>query len=174
MPLKDIMKTVTKEKTIAKVLTKALAKAMATTICSCLLLLPLSNTFAKNANDNPAEKFLEQQPSTQSLECGDPVIAGREAVKETVGPLYANGADQPQLQTAANQVDRLITDATYCRIALQSGPEPKNHDTIGEWSSLHQWLNRLADMLLRSASEAGHVGWRDEYTLFAEIYEFEP
>jgi len=161
-------------------------RAMTKTLIFCFLLLPLWATFAGESDadsedplnhasqDNSPGYLEDREKSSQGLDCNDPVNSARATIKETVGPLYAKGADLPQLKTTANQIDRFITDATYCRVALQSGPRKVSSAIIGEWSSLQQWLNRLANTFHLSASEAGHVGWRDEYTLFAEIYEFEP
>lgn len=133
-------------------------------------LLFLSPAVAEQTT-NPSD---EGQSAVQSFDCKDPVSGAQRAVKDTVGPLYANGADQVQLESAANQLDRFITDATYCRIALQSSAQRADPAIIGEWLSLHQWLNRLADTFARSASDSTYTKWKDEYTLFAEVYEFEP
>lgn len=110
----------------------------------------------------------------ESLDCADPVNAARSAIKQTLGPLYANGADQPKLKSAGRQIDQYIADATYCRMTLQSGAVAASQSTIGEWLSLQQWLNRMADTVANSAANIDDNRWRDEYTLFAEIYEFEP
>lgn len=133
----------------------------------CFFLLALPVTAAET------EDKLEQQ-NTTSINCEDPVNAARQEIKDTVGPLYANGAAQPELQIAANRIDKFITSATYCRMALQSGSGRAKPETIGEWISLQQWLNRLADTFSRSASDSEYTNWKDEYTLFAEVYEFEP
>ena len=101
-------------------------------------------------------------------------ILSKSAIKETLGPLYANGADLPQLKTAADRVGKFVTDATYCRLSLQSGARDVTRETVAEWSSLHQWLNRLVDMLETSVHQSDSEIWKDEYLLFAEVYEFEP
>ena len=108
------------------------------------------------------------------LDCADPVNSGRHVVKETVGPIYVSGADDSQLKTAAAAMDSFVTGAAYCQMELQSRPEKVSGDLIAEWRSLNQWLNRLADRLDSSVMDPNNLGWRDEYSLFAEVYEFEP
>ena len=108
------------------------------------------------------------------LDCADPVNSGRHVVKETVGPIYVSGADDSQLKTAAAAMDSFVTGAAYCQMELQSRPEKVSSDLIAEWRSLNQWLNRLADRLDHSVIDPSNLGWRDEYSLFAEVYEFEP
>ena len=114
----------------------------------------------------------DNEPS--KLDCADPVNSGRLVVKETVGPMYVSGADDSQLKTAAAAMDSFVTGAAYCQMELQSRPERVSSDLIAEWRSLNQWLNRLADRLDSGVTNPKDLGWRDEYSLFAEIYEFEP
>ncbi|MEM7466202.1 MAG: hypothetical protein AAF387_04890 [Pseudomonadota bacterium] len=109
-----------------------------------------------------------------NLDCADPVNSGRMAVKKTVGPLFANGADQAQLETAATALDKLVTGAAYCQIELQSSTKKVSGIVIAEWRSLNQWFNRLADTFSLSVAKPSEPKWRDEYILFAEVYEFEP
>lgn len=109
-----------------------------------------------------------------ALDCADPVESGRRTIKSTLGGLYMNGADAGQIKNASITLDDLVTNATYCQVKLQSQTERADQMLIAEWRSLHQWLNRIADTLHISVSNPTETRWRDEYTLFAEVYEFTP
>ncbi|MGR8949612.1 MAG: hypothetical protein ACU84Q_16335 [Gammaproteobacteria bacterium] len=138
-----------------------LNKLLTIAICA-LAALPLSATAAQA--DEGATK----------LDCADPVNSGRRVVKNTIGPMYLNGANDSQLKTAATSIDAFVTGATYCQMELQSRPERVSGELIAEWRSLNQWLHRLADTLSFTLTDPLDLRWRNEYTLFAEIYEFEP
>lgn len=137
--------------------------------CSIFMLPVIANTTV-DSTDSSAE----QHEGSHLVNCEDPVNSARQEIKDAVGPLYANGAAQSELELVANRIDKFITSATYCRMTLQSASQRAKPETIGEWISLQQWLNRLADTFARSASDSEYTNWKDEYTLFAEIYEFEP
>lgn len=120
--------------------------------------------------------FAESTETDQfsSLDCEHPVESGRRTVKSALGDLYLNGANAGEIKSASAALDGLVTNATYCQVKLQSQLEPPDRTLIAEWRSLHQWLNRIADTLQISVSDPQETRWRDEYTLFAEIYEFAP
>ena len=109
-----------------------------------------------------------------ALDCNDPVASGRRTIKGALGNLYANGANAGEISNASVTLDGLVTNATYCQVFLQSQAERADRMLIAEWRSLHQWLNRIADTLHMSTSDPSETRWRDEYSLFAEVYEFKP
>lgn len=97
-------------------------------------------------------------------------------VKAILGPSYASAPDSATLAANHGELERLLLEAGHCSASARS------HDTqvadrqrnIMEWHSVNQWLNRLVGVMALNTRGDMSSDWRDEYTLFAEIYEFEP
>ncbi|MEQ8662579.1 MAG: hypothetical protein RLW62_17340 [Gammaproteobacteria bacterium] len=97
-------------------------------------------------------------------------------IKALLGPHYASGGDAATLTSSFRELEVLLLDIGHCRAVVQSGerPDAERQAHIGEWHSLNQWLYRLVNFVGLNARGDDSVSWRDEYALFAEVYEFEP
>ena len=122
----------------------------------------------------PIAPIMAEDGLEGALDCADPVESGRRTIKDALGILYNDGANAGEIKNASRTLDGLVTNSTYCQVFLQSQPEHADRMLIAEWRSLHQWLNRIADTLHASVSNPSETRWRDEYSLFAEVYEFTP
>ncbi|MEX2479587.1 MAG: hypothetical protein WD928_01885 [Gammaproteobacteria bacterium] len=97
-------------------------------------------------------------------------------IKTVLGPRYGAAEDLEALSGSFRELEILLLEIGHCRAAAQSGEVPDAHrqEHVAEWHSLNQWLYRLANFVGLNARGDTSVSWRDEYALFAEIYEFEP
>ena len=97
-------------------------------------------------------------------------------IKAVLGPRYATSDDATALEASFRELEVLLLDIGHCRAVVQSGerPDGDRQAHIGEWHSLNQWLYRLVNFVGQNARGDDSVSWRDEYALFAEVYEFEP
>jgi hypothetical protein len=99
-------------------------------------------------------------------------------IKAVLGPHYAKAADDSAaLQTSFRELEILLLEIGHCRAAAQSiehAASDGRQAEIMEWHTLNQWLYRLVNFVGLNARGDNSVNWRDEYSLFAEVYEFEP
>ncbi|MEQ8497245.1 MAG: hypothetical protein RLW42_23755, partial [Gammaproteobacteria bacterium] len=97
-------------------------------------------------------------------------------IKAVLGPRYAGSDDAAALGASFRELEVLLLDIGHCRAVVQSGerPDADRQAHIGEWHSLNQWLYRLVNFVGQNARGDDSVSWREEYALFAEVYEFEP
>lgn len=107
------------------------------------------------------------------LDCDDPLHSGPAEIKRVLGTLYHAPARGAQLTAAAQELEQLVTAATYCRVRMQSPSSGASREMIAEWVMLHQWINRIADFVSLNASGEYRVDWKAEYADFASVYEFE-
>jgi len=112
-----------------------------------------------------------------AFDCDDPLQSAPLAIKKTLGDLYRIEPSKAQLDAASADLKQLLSAASFCRIRSQS---PSAHADAQakqaltrEWLSLHMWINRIADFVYLNAKGRNTVNWKDEYTEFASLYEFE-
>ncbi|MGE0485709.1 MAG: hypothetical protein AB7Q81_16305 [Gammaproteobacteria bacterium] len=110
--------------------------------------------------------------------CAHHAIDVAPRIKAVLGPHYANAAvDAAALQASFRELEILLLEIGHCRAAAQSIEHAAGDDRqaeITEWHTLNQWLYRLVNFVGLNARGDTSVDWRDEYSMFAEVYEFEP
>ena len=119
-----------------------------------------------SVNAGAAESVVE------SAGCGHTVESVPHTVQTIVTPAYA-GAAGVNLKDVARQMEILMLEAGHCQALTQSF-ENKSKDKeaqLTEWHSLNQWLYRLANFLGLNSRGDVSIDWREEYKLFAEVYE---
>ena len=96
-------------------------------------------------------------------------------VKTILGPLYEVGTTSPSKANKA-ALQKLLVNAGHCAAVARSfGTESNNrHNNIMEWHAINQWLDRLASFVHLNEQGDFSIDWRQEYEVFAEVYEFEP
>jgi len=106
----------------------------------------------------------------QAQDCGHSVTGVPEEIKGILSPAYAGEAD---LQAIAKQMNVLMLEAAHCQAAAQSiiGRSRESEAEIVEWHSLNQWLYRLTNFVNLNANGDNSIDWRDEFKVFAEVYE---
>ena len=97
-------------------------------------------------------------------------------IKTVLGPQYAAAENVATLAATHRELAALLLDIGHCRAVAQSAeiPDDNRQEHVAEWHALNQWLDRLVNFVGLNARGDASVSWRDEYALFAEIYEFEP
>jgi|GEM_PF-3152239 hypothetical protein len=112
----------------------------------------------------------------QASPCGKDADDFSAQVKVVLGPIYAQPDDLKRIQAGMAQLTDLLSMAAHCssqaRAPGESGEE-RNRKIMG-WHSMNQWLDRLVSRVGISARDGNDLSWRDEYELFAEVYEFKP
>ena len=98
-------------------------------------------------------------------------------IKAVLGPRYADerrrrGARSELPANSRSCCSTSATAAPWCSRASARTATRQAH--IGEWHALNQWLYRLVNFVGQNARGDDSVSWREEYALFAEVYEFEP
>ncbi|MCA8967185.1 MAG: hypothetical protein H6977_19030 [Gammaproteobacteria bacterium] len=109
--------------------------------------------------------------------CAHHAIDVAPRIKAVLGPHYAKPVVDPgTLQTSFRELEILLLEIGHCRAAAQSIEHAggDRQAEITEWHTLNQWLYRLVNFVGLNARGDTSVDWRDEYSLFAEVYEFEP
>ena len=101
-------------------------------------------------------------------------IASR--VRELLSVDFHNGNDQHGLDENFRQLEIMSLHSGHCSAAARStGREtPGRDNNIEEWHAMNQWLSRLVNVMGLNVRGDIRRTWRDEYELFAEIYEFDP
>ena len=124
-----------------------------------LLLCPMAMPLARDANG-----------------CAYSALDVAPRIKTVLGPLYAAAENVETLAATHRELAELLLEIGHCRAVAQSGEIPDDHrqEHVAEWHALNQWLDRLVNFVGLNARGDTSVSWRDEYALFAEIYEFEP
>lgn len=97
-------------------------------------------------------------------------------VKQLLNQRYVARANGEAMRPALAQVEQLLLEAGHCSTSARShNTEVGNRQrNIMEWHSVNQWLNRLVGVLALNVGGDESADWRDEYELFAEVYEFSP
>ena len=106
--------------------------------------------------------------------CGPTTDGVTAEIKKILGKQFASSTDS-DMQTQHNELEALLVTVGHCSAVVRSnGVENQNREmVIREWHSINQWLSRLTGAVgLTVLGQDG--GWREEYALFAEIYEFTP
>ncbi|MGB1879620.1 MAG: hypothetical protein ACPHTD_02790 [Gammaproteobacteria bacterium] len=108
--------------------------------------------------------------------CTDYAEGMAERIKAILGPSYAGADNAAPLEDNLEKLQALTTLAGHCSAAARSieshGPDRQRN--IYEWHSINQWLARLVGAVSLSLTGKADRPWQDEYTLIAEVYEFEP
>tara|TARA_A100001037_G_C15026073_1_gene578688 strand:+ start:467 stop:889 length:423 start_codon:yes stop_codon:yes gene_type:complete len=96
-------------------------------------------------------------------------------VKTILGTPYKNGITTPSKSHKA-ALQELLVNAGHCAAVARSfGTESNNrHQNIMEWHAINQWLDRLVSFVHLNEKGDLSINWRQEYEIFAEVYEFEP
>lgn len=97
------------------------------------------------------------------------------SVRTILEPFYTGTSPADELAGASARLRTLMTEANLCRVMIMTPDNDsasKQHD-IMEWHSLNQWLERLTNFVGLNATGHTNVNWREEYELFAEVYELE-
>lgn len=95
------------------------------------------------------------------------------SIRTILGPYYTGATPESGIGDASVELQSLMNEANVCRLIVM-GPEnasPTKQRDIMEWQSLNQWLTRLVNFTGLNSKGHTNVNWRDEYELFAEIYE---
>lgn len=97
-------------------------------------------------------------------------------IKSILSPLYVAADDLTALKAGIDKLETLLLHAGHCTATARSaGTEVGDRErNIMEWHSMNQWLGRLVGSAALYARGRGDADWRDEYNLFAEIYDFTP
>ncbi|MAT65853.1 MAG: hypothetical protein CMN57_09430 [Gammaproteobacteria bacterium] len=97
-------------------------------------------------------------------------------IKAVLGPRFAAADDGTALTESFRELELLLLDTGHCRAVVQSAErnDANRQAHIREWHTLNQWLYRLTNFVGQNSRGDLSVSWRDEYALFAEVYEFEP
>ena len=84
--------------------------------------------------------------------------------------------DSAALDGVLRELEVLTLRSGHCSAAARStGRKTPGRDTnIEEWHAINQWLSRLVNIMGLNVRGDHRRTWRDEYALFAEVYEFEP
>ncbi len=138
---------------------------MLPTICRCLCasLVPVLFTSALFAAGDPTECPLNAEGVAPQ-------------VKTILGPRYGAADGDHGLADSFREMEILLLQAGHCSAAARShGNAALDRErNIMEWHSLNQWLERLVGIMRRNTRGDLTASWRDEYSLFAQVYEFEP
>lgn len=108
--------------------------------------------------------------------CAHRAIDVAPRIKAVLGPRYAAPGDDAALADTHRELSALLIEIGHCRAVAQSIEHPgvDRQTEIMEWHTLNQWLYRLTNFVELNVRGDRSVDWRDEYSLFAEVYEFEP
>jgi hypothetical protein len=115
-----------------------------------------------------AEENAEGDP-----ECVHTVASVPKSVHDILNPLYTGSPTQVSLAAASEQLQTLMSQANFCRIFVVHDPQrndARNQDNMA-WKSLNQWLVRLSNFVTLNANGHDDRDWKDEYEVFAELYE---
>jgi hypothetical protein len=124
-----------------------------------LLVCPLAMAMARDANG-----------------CAYSAVEVAPRLKEVLGPRYVIAENAEALKATHRELEVLLLEIGHCRAVAQSAeiPDDNRQQHVAEWHALNQWLDRLVNFVGLNSRGDSSVSWRDEYALFAEIYEFEP
>lgn len=104
--------------------------------------------------------------------CDHTIVSVPQTVQAILTPAYT-GAAGVNLKDVARKMEILMLEAGHCRAITQSfenQSDTKATELI-EWHSLNQWLYRLANFVGLNSRGDNSIDWREEYKLFAEVYE---
>ncbi len=88
----------------------------------------------------------------------------------------ATADDGTKLAENFRNLEILVLQAGHCSASARSTRQDAagRDQNIMEWHSMNQWLSRIVNIMSLNVRGDRSRDWRDEYALFAEVYEFEP
>lgn len=108
--------------------------------------------------------------------CDHTVDTVPKSIQDILNPIYTGSPTEDRLSAASKQLETLMSQANFCRIFVVqdhnvSGPSDEKNRVNMEWKSLNQWLVRLSNFVTLNAKGHKDRDWKEEYELFAEVYE---
>jgi len=97
-------------------------------------------------------------------------------VQAILGTHFKRDGKLQKLQNGRKELAILQTHSGRCSVVSRSHDPAiaDRHRNISEWHSINLWIGRLMSSVDRSLRTDDAAAWRDEYALFAEVYEFTP
>lgn len=138
-----------------------------------LVVLALTGINGVQAN---AEANAGATAQEDSWHCPQNAEGVTDNVRALLSADFHAGEDGASLDASFRELEILTLRSGHCSAAARStGRKTPGRDTnIEEWHAINQWLSRLVNIMGLNVRGDHRRTWRDEYALFAEVYEFEP